>query len=99
MADVKDVEQPEEWVTGEEGRYGKRHSRRPMSDTIVPTRLRPSTMRRGVIRAYRQHSEHSRQRREHDDAMALDPRFAQEHRLQVAHSIDGGRGGCPYCGD
>ncbi len=70
-----------------------------MSDTNVATRLRPSSMRRGVIRAYRQHSETSRQRREHDDAIAVDPRFASEHRLQVARSIDLGRGGCPYCSE
>jgi hypothetical protein len=56
-------------------------------------------MRRGVIRAYRNHSVETRHRREHDDALALDPRFASEHRTQVARSIDIGRGGCPYCGD
>ena len=50
-----------------------------------------------MIRAYRQHAELSRQRREHDDAIAHDPRFANEHRLQVARSIEIGRGGCPYC--
>ena len=70
-----------------------------MSDSIVPTRLRPSAMRRGVVRAYRQHAETSRQRREHDDAIAQDPRFANEHYLQVARSVDSGRGGCPYCGE
>jgi hypothetical protein len=56
-------------------------------------------MRRGVVRAYRRQAERSRQRREHDDAIASDPRFALEHRLQVARSIEIGRGGCPYCGD
>jgi hypothetical protein len=56
-------------------------------------------MRRGVIRAYRQQSETSRQRREHDDAIASDPRFAIEHRAQIAHSVAIGNGGCPYCGD
>ena len=69
-----------------------------MSDSLVPARLRPSAVRRGVVRAYRQHVEQARQRREHDDAIAHDPRFALEHRLQVARSIDAGRGGCPYCG-
>ena len=56
-------------------------------------------MRRGVVRAYRNRSEVTRQRREHDDAIALDPRFATEHRMQVARSIDIGRGGCPYCSE
>jgi hypothetical protein len=56
-------------------------------------------MRRGVVRAYRHHAEVSRQRREHDDAIANDPRFASEHRIQIARSIEIGRGGCPYCGD
>ena len=70
-----------------------------MSDTIVRSRLRPAAVRRGMIHAYRQRTEQSRQRREHDDAIALDSRFASEHRLQVARSIDIGRGGCPYCGD
>jgi hypothetical protein len=70
-----------------------------MSETTVAARLRPSAMRRGMVRAYREHADASRQRREHDDAIALDPRFASEHRLQVARSIDSGRGGCPYCGD
>jgi hypothetical protein len=54
-------------------------------------------MRRGVMRAYRQHSEAVRKRRQHDDAIAHDPHFAIEHRVQVANSIDSGRGGCPYC--
>jgi hypothetical protein len=70
-----------------------------MSDTTVAARLRPSAMRRGMVRAYRERADASRQRREHDDAIAIDPRFASEHRLQVARSIDIGRGGCPYCGD
>jgi len=56
-------------------------------------------MRRGVVRAYRQHAEVSRQRREHDAAIAADPRFASEHRHQIARSLEIGRGGCPYCGD
>ena len=56
-------------------------------------------MRRGVVRAYRTRSEANRQRREHDDAISLDPRFAAEHRMQVARSIDIGRGGCPYCSE
>jgi len=68
-----------------------------MPDSTVPARLRPSAMRRGVVRAYRQHSEAVRKRREHDDAIAHDPHFAIEHRVQVANSIDSGRGGCPYC--
>ena len=38
-----------------------------------------------------------RKRREHDDAIAQDPHFALEHGIQVANSIDSGRGGCPYC--
>ncbi|HEX4035838.1 MAG TPA: hypothetical protein VHX66_15445 [Solirubrobacteraceae bacterium] len=70
-----------------------------MSSSVMPARLRPSAMRRGVIRAYRQQSETSRQRREHDDAIASDPRFAIEHRAQIAHSVAIGNGGCPYCGD
>jgi hypothetical protein len=52
-----------------------------------------------MIRAYRRHAETIRQRREHDDAIAHDPRFANEHRLQVARSIEIGRGGCPYCAE
>jgi len=56
-------------------------------------------MRRGVVRAYREQTEKSRQRREHDFAIAQDHRFALEHRVQVARSIEDGRGGCPYCGD
>ena len=70
-----------------------------MSDSIVPTRLRPSAVGRGVVRAYRQHAETTRQRREHDDAIAFDPRFANEHYTQVARSVAIGRGGCPYCID
>lgn len=68
-----------------------------MSDSIVPARMRPSSVRRGLVRAYRQHAEESRQRREHDDAIAHDSRFANEHYTQVAHSVAIGRGGCPYC--
>jgi hypothetical protein len=56
-------------------------------------------MRRGVARAYSRRTEEARQRREHDDAIAVDPRFAAEHRIQVGRSIDLGRGGCPYCRD
>lgn len=70
-----------------------------MPDTTVSPRLRPSAVRRGMIRAYRRHAETIRQRREHDDAIAHDPRFANEHRLQVARSIEIGRGGCPYCAE
>ena len=70
-----------------------------MSDSIVPTRLRPSAMRRGMVRAYREHTESTRQRREHDEAIAFDPRFANEHYTQVARSVAMGRGGCPYCID
>lgn len=70
-----------------------------MSESIVPSRLRPSAIGRGVARAYRQHAEVSRQRREHDDAIAHDSRFANEHYTQVARSVDMGRGGCPYCID
>jgi hypothetical protein len=70
-----------------------------MPSTRLPVRLRPGALRSGVARAYRQHAEETRVRREHDQAIAADPRFAQEHRLQVTRSIDGGRGGCPYCAD
>ena len=38
-----------------------------MPESLVPVRLRPSAMRRGVVRAYRQHSEAVRKRRQHDD--------------------------------
>ena len=69
-----------------------------MPELIVPTRLRQSAIGRGVVRAYHQHAERARQRREHDDAIARDPSFALEHRLQVARSIEAGRGGCPFCG-
>jgi hypothetical protein len=56
-------------------------------------------MRRGVVRAYRERAEHTRARREHDLAIERDPRFVLEHGLQVARSVEIGRGGCPYCGD
>jgi len=51
-----------------------------------------------IYRVYRERAELNRSRREHDDAIEVDARFALEHRLQVARSIDAGRGGCPYCG-
>ena len=70
-----------------------------MPNSIVPSRLRPSAVRRGVVRAYAGHSEQRRARREHDSAIATDPRFELEHGLQVARSIEKGVGGCPYCGD
>jgi hypothetical protein len=70
-----------------------------MPDQVIPTRLRPGAIRRGVVRAYRDHAAHTRARREHDQAIASDPRFHLEHGLQVARSVDSGRGGCPYCGD
>ena len=63
-----------------------------MPDTKVASSLRPSSVRRGMVRAYRHHAERTRQRREHDDAMTLDPRFATEHRMQIFRSIDSGRG-------
>jgi hypothetical protein len=50
-----------------------------------------------MARAYRGHAEGVRARREHDQAIAADARFAAEHRLQVARAIGLGRGGCPYC--
>jgi hypothetical protein len=31
--------------------------------------------------------------------MVSDPSFKLEHGLQVARSVDSGRGGCPYCAD
>jgi hypothetical protein len=70
-----------------------------MPSTLLSRRLRPRAVGRGVARAYRGHAEGLRARREHDDAIAADPRFAAEHRLQVARSIGQGHGGCPYCGD
>ena len=70
-----------------------------MQSTLLSRRLRPSAVGRGVARAYRDHAEGLRARREHDEAIAADPRFAAEHRLQVARSIGLGRGGCPYCPD
>jgi hypothetical protein len=70
-----------------------------MTDPIIPARFRPAAVRRGMSRAYRRHAEVVRKRREHDDAMAHDPRWALEHHIQVAHSIDIGRGGCPYCAE
>jgi hypothetical protein len=51
-----------------------------------------------IYHAYRERAELRGSRREHDDAIAVDARFALEHRLQVARSIDAGRGGCPFCG-
>jgi hypothetical protein len=63
-----------------------------MSTSFVPA------MSRVIVRVYRERATASRQRREHDRAIESDPRFALEHRLQVARSIDSGRGGCPYCG-
>jgi hypothetical protein len=56
-------------------------------------------VRRGVVRAYRDQAAHSRARREHDLAIESDPSFRLEHGLQVARSVDSGRGGCPYCAD
>jgi hypothetical protein len=50
-----------------------------------------------IRHAYRTHAARSRSRREHDDAIESDAHFALEHGLQVARSIDAGRGGCPYC--
>jgi len=70
-----------------------------MPSTLLSRRLRPRAVSRGVARAYRDHAESLRVRREHDQAIAADPRFAVEHRLQVARAIELGRGGCPYCED
>jgi len=50
-----------------------------------------------VLHSYRERSAAQRARREHDDAIASDHRFAIEHRIQVNRSVDLGRGGCPYC--
>jgi hypothetical protein len=69
-----------------------------MPSSLFPARLRPGAVRRGAVRAYRHQAEQSRERREHDQAIARDPSFALEHGLQVARSIEIGRGGCPFCG-
>ena len=45
-----------------------------MSDSIVATRLRPSAMRRGVVRAYRERSELTRQRRPRGRTPGVDER-------------------------
>jgi hypothetical protein len=52
-----------------------------------------------VVRAYQGHAQHSRARREHDQAIERYPSFELEHGLQVARSIEKGKGGCPFCGD
>jgi hypothetical protein len=39
-----------------------------------------------------------RARREHDDAMASDPRIALEHQAQVNRSLALDQGGCRFCG-
>ncbi|MGD1052133.1 MAG: hypothetical protein ABR947_13780 [Solirubrobacteraceae bacterium] len=70
-----------------------------MRNQLLPAPLRPSAVRRGVVRAYRDQAAHSRARREHDLAIESDPSFRLEHGLQVARSVDSGRGGCPYCAD
>jgi hypothetical protein len=70
-----------------------------MPNTEIRTRLRPGAIRRGAVRVYRDHTAQTRARREHDQAIARDPSFQLEHGLQVARSIEKGRGGCPYCGD
>jgi len=70
-----------------------------MPNTQIHTRLRPGAIRRGVVRAYQGHAQHSRARREHDQAIERYPSFELEHGLQVARSIEKGKGGCPFCGD
>jgi len=70
-----------------------------MPNTQIPTRLRPGAIRRGVVRAYQGHAQHSRARREHDQAIERYPSFELEHGLQVARSIEKGKGGCPFCGE
>jgi hypothetical protein len=70
-----------------------------MPNSLVPTRLRPGAIRRGVVRAYQGHAAQTRARREHDEAIARDPSFELEHGLQVARSVERGQGGCPYCGN
>jgi hypothetical protein len=70
-----------------------------MPNTQIHTRLRPGAIRRGVVRAYQGHAEHSRARREHDQAIERYPSFELEHGLQVARSIEKGKGGCPFCGE
>ena len=70
-----------------------------MPNTQIHTRLRPGAIRRGVVRAYQGHAEHSRARREHDQAIERYPSFELEHGLQVARSIENGKGGCPFCGE
>jgi hypothetical protein len=49
------------------------------------------------MRVYRERATEMRVRREHDEAIARDPRFELEHGLQVARSVEQGSGGCPYC--
>jgi hypothetical protein len=70
-----------------------------MRNQLLPNRIRPGAVRRGVVRAYRDQTAQSRARREHDLAIVSDPSFKLEHGLQVARSISAGRGGCPYCAD
>jgi hypothetical protein len=61
------------------------------------TRSFPSNLPSLLVRRSRERLGQGRDRREHDDAIAADPRFASEHRIQVGRSIDLGRGGCPFC--
>jgi hypothetical protein len=70
-----------------------------MPNTQIPVRLRPGAIRRGVVSAYQGHAQHSRARREHDQAIERYPSFELEHGLQVARSIEKGKGGCPFCGE
>ena len=68
-----------------------------MPPSLLPIRIRPTEIRRTVVRVYRGHSERSRARREHDFVMGSDHRFAVEHRAQVNRAVELGHGGCPYC--
>ncbi len=68
-----------------------------MPSSISTHRLRPRAVSRGVMRVYRERATEMRVRREHDEAIARDPRFELEHGLQVARSVEQGSGGCPYC--
>ena len=68
-----------------------------MPTSRFPIRVRLHTVTGTLARACRERAARGQTRREHDLAIEADPRFALEHSVHVARSIDMGRGGCPYC--
>jgi hypothetical protein len=54
-------------------------------------------MPKSLKAAYRSYVHNRREQAAHDRCMT-DPRFAAEHRMHIARSLDKTGEGCPFCG-